>query len=118
MQDIAELVASRRIGHLKTPSDCFRDALGRWLEWMTKEGGAEELEASSALYNINLEMDKAYELREFNKATLVKIEKLLRDASTPQEIALARSRAAAAAQAMEDEAYRFQVEQIIERWGH
>ena len=115
MQALGELVASRRVSHLRTPADCMRDALGRWLEWMVSEGGIETMETDSTLYRINLQLDRQAEVREFNRSTVDKVTRELVSARSPEEMSMAKATALAAAKELKDEAYRFQVEELIQR---
>lgn len=113
MQDLAELVASRQVPHLRTPADCLRDALGRWLEWMVNEQGIESLSHADNSYRLNIQADVLEQRRQEDRTLVGKIEHAFHDANTPNEKHLAYELALKAVEQLEDPSYKDDVQGYI-----
>jgi len=110
MQDLAELVASRQIPHLRTTQDCMRDALGRWLEWMVKENGIESLNRTDSTFKMMDTLDRHADLQARNEKIVISISAAARNAKSPDEKAYVKSLAELAFKQLTDPYYRSQVD--------
>lgn len=93
---LAELIASKRIPEYRTISDVFRDAVVHRLTWLKDEFHVETLERPINMYTIRCEMEALMQVREDSEAAVRLIEDNLRLAASQDELSSTVERARAA----------------------
>lgn len=100
--ELAELIASKRIPDYRTVADVFRDALTHRLHWLKDEFHIDTLERPVTMYTLRCEAERQGQMREDSEAACRVIEENLRMAGSRAELDRCKETATSAMELAEE----------------